>query len=517
VSAVQIPGAYMTYLSTNGKPDASLSKAWFVPCPDVRVREPLSSDAATQSIAALVTLAHAPGARTGAVIGHGSGISSHHLLASPRLERLFTIEIEPEMIEGSRVFYPNNRRVFDDPRSTLVIDDAKSYFAAQQRTYDLILSEPSNPWVSGVSGLFSTEFYAHILRHLSEDGVFAQWLHLYESNDDLALQVLAAIHRSFPSYEIFFTTDSDILIVASKRDRLPTPDWSVLSLPGIEQDLCRFVPLTPAAVEATRLGGRRLFQPLLDSLVQPNSDFYPILDLGAEKGRFLRGSAKGLQALGGDRFSLAGLLEERPTPLPTDPRLPVSTIPRLHANSVGAQVRAFRAGLRFDRSEAADASDAMFQWRLWQGSAENPLPPNSWTAWIRTFEETERILSGGAQGVADSGLYDAVDRYLTRVDAPPPVGQVIAFYHGLAAWDFPRTAYAAERLLPEFRRGHYWITPDELRDGAVVARLKIGDVAGARRFFEVLGPLSVRPRNSFQTRLLEAHLRQAEAGGGRGE
>ena len=68
-----------------------------------------------------------------------------------------TIEIEPQMIEGSRVFYPANRRVFDDPRSRFVIDDAKSFFAAERRQYDLILSEPSNPWVSGVAGLFTAE------------------------------------------------------------------------------------------------------------------------------------------------------------------------------------------------------------------------------------------------------------------------------------------------------------------------------------------------------------------------
>jgi spermidine synthase len=512
VSAVQAPDASVTFLATNGKADASLAKEWFVPCSNVRSRVPLSSDAATQSLAAIVTLAYAPAARSGAVIGHGSGISSHHLLASPDLKRLYTIEIEPRMIEGSRVFYPNNRRVFDDPRSTLVTDDAKSYFAAEQQTYDLILSEPSNPWVSGVSGLFSTEFYTHIVRHLSEDGVFTQWLHLYESDDDLALRVLAAIHRSFRSYEIFFTTESDIVIVASKRDRLPAPDWSVLAWPAIEQDLCRFVPLHPEALEASRLGGRALFQPLLDSLVQPNSDFYPALDLGAEKARFLGGAATGLQALGRDRFSLASLLQQRLTPLPRDARLPVATIPRVLANSVTAQVRAYRANVKFDRSEAADASDAILQWRLWQGALDDTRPPFAWLPWLREFEEAERILSGGAQGAADEEFYRAVNQYLDRVDAPPPVRQVVSFYHGLAAWDFPQAAYAAQRLLPEFQRGHDWITSDDLRDGAVVARLKIGDLAGARRVYEVLAPRSLRPQQSFQTRLLEAHLRQAEAG-----
>src|SRR5919201_2055590 len=115
-------------------------------------------------------LAYAAGVAM-AVIGQGSGMTSHLLLGSPTIGRLVTIEIEPQMIEGSRRFYPANRRVFDDRRSRFVIDDAKSFFASAGRTYDIIISEPSNPWVSGVSGLFTTEFYERVRRYLSPYGV----------------------------------------------------------------------------------------------------------------------------------------------------------------------------------------------------------------------------------------------------------------------------------------------------------------------------------------------------------
>jgi spermidine synthase len=114
----------------------------------------------------LVTLAHVPSARRAAVIGQGSGMSSHALLGDPTLERLVTIEIEPEMLRASRMFYPANRRVFDDPRSTFAIDDARSYFASQGDTYDLILSSPRTRGSAGVSGLFTTEFYGHVARFL---------------------------------------------------------------------------------------------------------------------------------------------------------------------------------------------------------------------------------------------------------------------------------------------------------------------------------------------------------------
>src|SRR5678816_2175100 len=113
------------------------------------------------------------------------GMTSHALLGGPSLKQLVTIEIEPEMIKASRMFYPANARAFDDPRSTFAIDDARSYFASRGQKFDLIISEPSNPWVSGVSGLFTSEFYSRVKGYLTPNGIFAQWLHLYEIDDGL--------------------------------------------------------------------------------------------------------------------------------------------------------------------------------------------------------------------------------------------------------------------------------------------------------------------------------------------
>src|SRR6185436_243988 len=164
---------------------------------------PFTHDAPTQLFVPLVALAHMPSAKTAAVIGHGSGMTSHALLASPTLENLVTIEIEPEMINASRAFYPANARAFDDKRSTFAIDDARAYFAARGRKFDLIISEPSNPWVSGVSGLFTAEFYSRVKTYLTPNGVFAQWLHLYEIDDALVLGVISALTQHFPTYSIF--------------------------------------------------------------------------------------------------------------------------------------------------------------------------------------------------------------------------------------------------------------------------------------------------------------------------
>src|ERR1700680_2454533 len=192
-------------------------------------------------------MAHAPGSTSAAVIGQGSGMTSHMLLGSPMLRQLATIEIEPEMIRASTQFMPVNHRVFRDARAHFVVDDARSYFAGAGQRFDLIVSEPSNPWVSGVAGLFTTEFYARIKRYLAPGGVFAQWMHLYEMNDSLALTMLAAVQQNFSAYDIYLTDTTDIVIIATNAASVPAPEWSVTKWPTLAEALDGVTSLTPAS------------------------------------------------------------------------------------------------------------------------------------------------------------------------------------------------------------------------------------------------------------------------------
>ena len=197
------------------------------------------------------------------------------------------------------------------------VDDAKSFFATDARKYDIIISEPSNPWVSGVSGLFTDEFYHRVRGYLTPNGVFGQWLHLYEINDGLVLSVLAAIHKNFASYSVYLTSNDDMLIVASNLPEMPAPDWSVITSPGIASDLAGVVPFTPRSLDATHLIDRRELAPLLDRYLanySPNSDYRPVLDLGAERARFKRETASGFGTLRVERFDAVGAMfgDKRP-------------------------------------------------------------------------------------------------------------------------------------------------------------------------------------------------------------
>jgi spermidine synthase len=508
VSATMGKSDGMLSLATNGKPDASLSRTWVIPCDSTVRPGPLGLDAATQTFLPLITLAYTPKAQNAAIIGQGSGMSSHLLLGSPGIKQLVTVEIEPQMIQGSRVFYPANRRSFDDPRARFVIDDAKSYFASAHQRFDLIMSEPSNPWVSGVSGLFTTEFYGRVRGYLSQNGVFGQWLHVYELDDDLVLSVLAALHQNFASYEIYLVANGDLLVVASNRPKLPAPDWSVFQGSGLRGDLCHFLPLEPQTLEALHLVGRTELAPLLDRWGQPNSDYFPVLDLGAERRRFRHDFAAGFPALSADWFNLISSVRGQRLSPSSNPMLAVPEIPRVRARSVGALLRTPAPDVPADTTGSSVAGQAIYQWRAWSSAAAHA--PSNWELWVDQASQVDRLRNNGTAGVADTSFYSELKKTLDRYDAPAAARDVIAFRHGLAAWNFAEAAAAADRLKPVAIQQHRWIAADELRDGAVFARLHLGDVAGARRDLEGLAPFSTRRPGDLRSLLLQAYVLMRE-------
>jgi hypothetical protein len=482
--------------------DASLGREWFIP---PATPAPFTHDASTQLLLPLVTLAHVPHARVAAVIGQGSGMSSHTLLGDAQLTRVVTIEIEPQMLKASRAFYPANRRVFDDPRSVFALDDARSYFASQGERYDLILSEPSNPWVAGVSGLFTSEFYAHVRRFLTPQGVFGQWLHLSELNDGLALSVIRAVAENFPDYALYAVSNRDILIVATNEATLPTPDWSVFELPGVASELRRVVPLTPAMLDALRMVDGAALAPLVRG-GGGNSDFYPALDLGAERARYLDEDASGFVWMAGERFGISALVSRRPVGVVGASYTAIGGVPRLEAMELAARARhgdvAGALGPQLGALERVRAVDRLLT---------SDAAPVDWHVWVSALRETDETRSGGSQGIPDTALYAAAVRALARQAAPEEARASVAFLHGLATWNFAEASRAAGPLLVAARRGDHWLPPDLLRDGTVVARLRTGDVLGARAALDGLASSSARTRGDVRAQLLAAWVQDSEA------
>jgi spermidine synthase len=278
-----------TSLRTNGKSDGSIN---------LDPGAERGTDEITMVLTAALPLALKPDARTAAVIGIGTGLTTHTLLQSLHMERVETVEIEAAMAEAARGFLPRNSGAFADPRGEIVIDDAKTFFAARDRRYDLIISEPSNPWVSGVSGLFTREFYRRVRGHLAEGGLLVQWFQLYEIDPSLVASVMAALGEVFPHYAIFAASDHDLLIVAGAAP-VPLPaQAAVFEQPGLAKELWTTHVLSAGDLDARYLGSRAALEPLFRSYgMAANSDFAPVLDLNAARHRFLERSAASLVAL----------------------------------------------------------------------------------------------------------------------------------------------------------------------------------------------------------------------------
>jgi len=490
-------------LATNGKPDASMEHDW-LDTSSTTSRQ-LTRDIATQLLLPIITLAHAPRARNAAIIGMGSGMTSHVLLGSPYLQQVVTVEIEPEMIAGARSFRPANRRVYEDPRSTFVIDDAKSYFASSRRRFDVILSEPSNPWVSGVSGLFTHEFYRRVQRQLTDDGVFGQWLHLYELSDGLVTSVLAAIDSVFPAYEIFFTSNADVLVVASKRP-LPPPTWSVTNYPGIASDLRHVVPFDSSSFEALRLGGRGVLHPLLLARGAPNSDFFPVLDLGAERMRFMRESAEGFTGLASGRFDVVAALSRRPLGFTTIGTALTPEIARSQSLAEGAQLRALRTLAPAEAAQVVTDEGvrrALFRLDALERIDASGRAPADWHAWFDAVLESDGDIHTGTSGVVDTAFFSNVRGYAARAGAPAEARSALDFLHGISSWNWPEAAVASRALMAS-NDPSAWIPDALLRNGAAVSFIMLRDTAGAA---EVLRHFARRgTEDQLRERLIESYL-----------
>ena len=264
-------------IRTNGKPDAGVEFGRGVRA---------SPDEGTMILAGALPLAIKPDAESVAIIGLGSGLTTHALLGSPRMKEVETIEIERMVLDGARHFSPRNDRAYQDPRSRILIEDAKTFFATRGRKYDLIVSEPSNPWVSGVSTLFSEEFYAHTRRYLNEGGLLVQWMQAYEIDTALLASVFNALGKHYGDYAVF-RNRFDLLIVATPSGKLPALRDEIFSFPGIAADIAHLGYRSLQDLDAIRVGGRAALEPLWTQSGYPaNSDYFPILDQRSPRARF---------------------------------------------------------------------------------------------------------------------------------------------------------------------------------------------------------------------------------------
>ena len=275
-------------IATNGKPDASI---------ELRRTGFPTPDEITMAMAAALPLAMHPDPRDIAIIGWGSGLTTHTLLGSPVPQKVDSIEIERAMYDGALNFGSRVERAYRDPRSQVHFDDARTFFSTGQRQYDVIISEPSNPWVSGVAGLFTQQFYGFLRGHLKPGGIGIQWLQSYELDDPLLATMVAALVAEFPYVEAYTTNGADLLFAVSDSP-LPALDYSRLMVGVLPDELRRLGLTGDGDFKVRQVGSRQTLSALVALYgAEPHSDFHPTVSLNAPRARFTGASVQSITNL----------------------------------------------------------------------------------------------------------------------------------------------------------------------------------------------------------------------------
>ena len=190
------------YLSVNGKVEASTLA---------------HRDLATQLMCSHLPLLLHDDPDDVLVIGLASGITAGSAATHP-VSSIRIVEVEKEMIPAARLFEDHNNRVLDDPRVEVSINDARNDLEFSSRTYDVIVSEPSNPWMTVAANLFTEDFFRLARARLREDGIFSQWIQTYYLPPEDLRSIIAAFHKSFPYVMLFETYGGvDVMVLGSQK------------------------------------------------------------------------------------------------------------------------------------------------------------------------------------------------------------------------------------------------------------------------------------------------------------
>ncbi len=259
-------------LRVNGKSDASNS-----------------GDMETQVLLGHYPLLFSKGLDDVLVIGMGSGVTVGSIERYP-VKRVNCVEIESSIIEATRFFDEVNNRPLEDPRTRIFVNDGRNYLLVTPDKFDVIASEPSNPWMTGCSKLFTREFFETAAKRLKKGGIMGQWLQLYSLTADDLKSIMKTFHSVFPEVLIFYGDIPVDLILLGSQERFEMDGESLRSklsrkevrddlerigIRGLEDLLGRFVMGTK--------GVERFTQGAVE-----NTDDNALIEFSAPKHMFIR-------------------------------------------------------------------------------------------------------------------------------------------------------------------------------------------------------------------------------------
>jgi predicted membrane-bound spermidine synthase len=275
VSVEKLKSATEIALRINGKPDASTQ-----------------DDLSTQYLLAHLPMFARPESKDVFVLGFGSGITGGALLGHP-IEHLNVAENCGPVLRASKLFEPWNHGVLTNARTRIWREDARTILKLSPQKYDVIISEPSNPWVAGIGSVFSQEFYQLAATRLKPGGIMAQWFHVYEMSDEIVGLVLRTFADVYPYVEIWDANFGDVIFLGSNEPwEMSTESFrKVFARPAVREDLERIGLKSPETIWARQLASQRTgFAIAGQGRIQ--SDAFPVLEYEAPRAFYIGGRSR---------------------------------------------------------------------------------------------------------------------------------------------------------------------------------------------------------------------------------
>lgn len=244
-------------------------------------------DLSTQLLLAHLPLLAKPDTKEMFVFGMGSGITAGTALSHPIDHVTIAENCEP-VLRAVNFFAPWNSGVSTNARTVIWREDARTVLKLSPQAYDVIIAEPSNPWMAGVGSVFSREFYQLAALRLKPGGIMTQWFHIYEMSDGIVELVLRTFAGVFPFVEVWDTSEGDLVMLGSDRpwDSTPTGLGRAFAREAVKRELQSIGIGSPEALLARQMASLRTgFALTGDGPIQ--LDDFPVLEYEAPKAFYM--------------------------------------------------------------------------------------------------------------------------------------------------------------------------------------------------------------------------------------
>ncbi len=266
VAVIRSPrGTYS--LTIEGKTDASTGK---------------NADMSTQILLAHLPTLFVDNPKTALNIGLGSGVSLGSLLKYP-VEEVDVVEISKAVVEASYYFQEYNYNALENPRTNLIIGDGRHHLKRSTKKYDLIISQPSNPWIAGVSNLFTKEYYHLMSQSLQPEGVVCQWIPSYHMSQKMLATICKTFKQEFSSISLWTSSVVGDLFLIGSNKKLELDYQQFLERihrPKIAEDLKRIGFSDPSMLASTFKFGTKSLNQFINEFkdLPANTDMHPVIE-----------------------------------------------------------------------------------------------------------------------------------------------------------------------------------------------------------------------------------------------